>query len=377
VIAEPPASELFAGPAGAELAKRVIAATGEARELCGHPAGAPAAADPEDPGLLIAALAELAGGAGAQIDAHRAAIVALRARYEKRIEALERIHATGLGLARFGSPHTLLERAPRELVEGSDFEHAVLSVIRAGVSHAVAVWIHEDPRASVAALAALGAAPVRLAHPTVEAELVRMRRATVVNALPGTDRPHSGLAAVMGWHSYAATAVFVRARPVALIHAARGPAQDVEVLDRDVLWEFAAGFAAAYDGSGLAAALRRERAAMIELAEWLDARAGDLRDASLDFVGRAPALLAGTPRRGGPTALLDDRLVFDGRLTRREIEVLRLLVAGRSNRAIGEDLVLSAGTVKFHVNSILRKLGVANRAEAVASYLRLTGALEI
>ena len=61
-------------------------------------------------------------------------------------------------------------------------------------------------------------------------------------------------------------------------------------------------------------------------------------------------------------------------LTDREQEVLRLLSTGLSNRDIGAELVLSAGTVKFHVNSILRKLGASNRAQAAARYLVLTGA---
>jgi DNA-binding NarL/FixJ family response regulator len=69
----------------------------------------------------------------------------------------------------------------------------------------------------------------------------------------------------------------------------------------------------------------------------------------------------------------DDRIVFEGLLTRRELDVLRLLAEGRSNRGIAEALVVSEGTVKFHVNSILRKLRVANRAEAVSRYLRLLG----
>ena len=69
----------------------------------------------------------------------------------------------------------------------------------------------------------------------------------------------------------------------------------------------------------------------------------------------------------------DDRAVFDGLLTRRELEVLRLLAEGRSNRAIAEALTISQGTVKFHVNRILRKLHVANRSQAVARYLRLLG----
>ncbi len=61
-------------------------------------------------------------------------------------------------------------------------------------------------------------------------------------------------------------------------------------------------------------------------------------------------------------------------LTRREIEILRLLADGLTNRAIAAELVISGGTVKFHVNSILRKLHVANRAEAVARYYALQDA---
>jgi len=53
------------------------------------------------------------------------------------------------------------------------------------------------------------------------------------------------------------------------------------------------------------------------------------------------------------------------RLTGRELEVLTLLAAGMSNVKIGEQLFISATTVKFHVSNILRKLGVSRRAEAV------------
>jgi LuxR family maltose regulon positive regulatory protein len=53
-------------------------------------------------------------------------------------------------------------------------------------------------------------------------------------------------------------------------------------------------------------------------------------------------------------------------LTAREREVLRLLVAGRSNREIAGELVVAVGTVKAHVNSIFGKLGVASRTQAIA-----------
>ena len=53
-------------------------------------------------------------------------------------------------------------------------------------------------------------------------------------------------------------------------------------------------------------------------------------------------------------------------LSARELEVLRLLAAGASNRQIGERLVISAGTVKAHLHHIYGKLDVHNRTEAAA-----------
>lgn len=57
-------------------------------------------------------------------------------------------------------------------------------------------------------------------------------------------------------------------------------------------------------------------------------------------------------------------------LTEREREVLRLMVEGLTNNQIAERLVVSRSTVKFHVSSILSKMGVASRTEAVATALQ-------
>ncbi len=51
-------------------------------------------------------------------------------------------------------------------------------------------------------------------------------------------------------------------------------------------------------------------------------------------------------------------------LTDREVEVLRLLAAGMSNREIGERLYISSNTAANHVRSILLKTGAANRTQA-------------
>jgi len=57
-------------------------------------------------------------------------------------------------------------------------------------------------------------------------------------------------------------------------------------------------------------------------------------------------------------------------LTARELEVLALLVQGLSNRQIASELIVSHSTVKFHVSSILGKLGAVSRTEAVALALQ-------
>ncbi len=57
-------------------------------------------------------------------------------------------------------------------------------------------------------------------------------------------------------------------------------------------------------------------------------------------------------------------------LSDRELEVLQLLADGHTNREIAEKLFISAQTVKTHIAHIFEKLGVRDRAEAVASALR-------
>lgn len=57
-------------------------------------------------------------------------------------------------------------------------------------------------------------------------------------------------------------------------------------------------------------------------------------------------------------------------LTQRESEVLELMVRGLSNRAIGQKLFIGEDTVKTHARGLYRKLGVQDRAQAIATALR-------
>ncbi|HEY7210580.1 MAG TPA: response regulator transcription factor [Bryobacteraceae bacterium] len=57
-------------------------------------------------------------------------------------------------------------------------------------------------------------------------------------------------------------------------------------------------------------------------------------------------------------------------LTSRELEVLKCIVAGKSNREIGTELSISEATVKTHINNLLSKLGVSDRTQAATSALQ-------
>jgi len=57
-------------------------------------------------------------------------------------------------------------------------------------------------------------------------------------------------------------------------------------------------------------------------------------------------------------------------LTERELEVLRLIAKGKSNREIAEELVISEATVRTHVSNILGKLQLASRTQAALYALR-------
>jgi DNA-binding NarL/FixJ family response regulator len=60
-----------------------------------------------------------------------------------------------------------------------------------------------------------------------------------------------------------------------------------------------------------------------------------------------------------------------GTLTPRELEVLRLMQLGRTNRQVAEELYISAGTAKRHVENIIAKLEVSDRTQAVVRALEL------
>jgi len=103
-----------------------------------------------------------------------------------------------------------------------------------------------------------------------------------------------------------------------------------------------------------------------------DAGADEIR-AALEAVARGEAALDPAVQRHVVAAVAgaeegagaaDEPELPDG-LTRREAEVLALIARGLTNREIAADLVVSAATVKTHVNHVFAKAGVRDRAQAV------------
>jgi DNA-binding NarL/FixJ family response regulator len=96
--------------------------------------------------------------------------------------------------------------------------------------------------------------------------------------------------------------------------------------------------------------------------EWSAGRALPLDEVLADVLGSFKV------ERGGIPAPARSALAAD--LSPRELEVLRLIAAGKSNKEIAEALVISLNTVFRHVSHIFQKTGAANRAEAAAYAVR-------
>lgn len=84
-----------------------------------------------------------------------------------------------------------------------------------------------------------------------------------------------------------------------------------------------------------------------------------------------PVLLALRAMEPETSPARSDNLSVGERLTPRELEVLQLIAAGLPNKTIALRLDISDHTVKFHVSSVLAKLGASSRTEAVSTAARL------
>jgi DNA-binding CsgD family transcriptional regulator len=225
-----------------------------------------------------------------------------------------------------------------------------VSEIREGHLHPHAAWVRdeEEPGATAARLRPLA---IRLAYPLAEAEAAQQGRPALVE-VRGRRTP-AQLRDVLGWESYVVVPLTLSGAIAGMLHAdARRP---LEELDLEVAAIFGDGLTSALERAALHNILRHHRQELRGAVAWMSER-----------------LAHGAAAAPGEPAPADDGVEAraPGDLTAREAEVIGLLARGMTNMAIARALVISEGTVKYHVKNILHKLQATSRADAVAKYLR-------
>ncbi|MGQ0623303.1 MAG: response regulator transcription factor [Sporichthyaceae bacterium] len=200
---------------------------------------------------------------------------------------------------------------------------------------------------------------------TLETRLLHERRPALV-----LDTNVAGIARIVhqaGVRSYVAAPIMPGGQVVGFFHADHGPdGRTCDETDRDILWTFAEGFGHLYERTTLLEQVATRTEAVRATVAGLTRAMDELAEAELTLVHEAsPGDERVVVRQGLSTRL--------GQFTARELEVLELIVAGARNNEIAQRLAITVGTVKSHVKSILAKLGVLNRSQAIAMYLGAPG----
>ncbi|MBA2636736.1 MAG: GAF domain-containing protein [Solirubrobacterales bacterium] len=336
-------------------------------------ADGPAAPLPDARGLadahrkLVAALGDATADDAAEL--HRLDRAVVEEHCFPRLHAQERVRSALERLGRLGPVSEIVDQGPAHVAHAVDLDRVVLSRVVEGRLLAEALHWDTDADLGATTLARLRQAAVRLEYPIVESEVVRRRRPLLVVDATGDPRGRAAHGELLGWRNFVCAPVLLDGRVAGLLHGDRGPTgRRVGPLERDVLGEVAQGFAYVVERAVLYHRLRVQREELRQVASWAQARTNELTDGAVDLVvgERGPDDVPSA--RHAPVSEVELR----GLLTRRELDVLALIVEGETNGAIAQALVVAEGTVKFHVKNILRKLRVANRAEATSRYLHLT-----
>jgi DNA-binding CsgD family transcriptional regulator len=278
----------------------------------------------------------------------------LERRLHRRSAGLERVAEAVGRLDEVGSPGAVIARGPEALGRCAGLDRVLVSRLEGGRLVPLALWVRDQEEAA-AVLRTLEAMPIPVGYPLVEAEVAQRHDAAIV-AVAGR-RASAELARAFGWTAYVVAAIALDRETMGLVHADRrlGGLDEVDV---ELTSLFANGLAGAFERAVLREHVRLQRAQLQSAGEWIGGRLARLSAEA------APASAAASPDGAEDLARI---------LTPRELDVLRLMARGQSNRAIASALVLGEGTVKYHVKNILRKLHARSRSHAVSHYMRLQG----
>ncbi len=261
----------------------------------------------------------------------------------------------------------IVDRAPRELVESCGFDRAVLFGLHEGRMVMESAYFGDDVEGAEKMVAFAQSVAPPLDHMLLETEMIRRHRPAIVRDARRDPRVNRPIVDFSLTRSYVAAPVMPTGRVIGFLHADRlYSGRAVDDVDRDTVWAFAEGFGYAYERTVLLERMRSQHAEVVRALESADNAVRALQDVDLDL-----RKVETEPRSPAAWSLAETRSGALTMLTRREVEVLRLIAAGRTNKQIAEDLFITTGTVKSHVKRVLRKLQATNRAEAASTYVRL------
>jgi DNA-binding CsgD family transcriptional regulator/GAF domain-containing protein len=285
------------------------------------------------------------------------------------IRALPRLEA-----AAWSVPE-LISVAP-EMVCELGFDRGMISRVENNIWYPELMFAIGDPETAAETIEAGKAVPQPIAPGLYEAELIRDQKPILVRRVqePGErDWTNQEMVVASRTRSYVAAPIVVDGRVVGMLHAdCYRQRRDLDELDREILWAFAQAFRIVLSRAALNERLAATQVKLRHLSTALDGTS--------KVVGELPLVRLDRPSGDGLVIRFGTRRPefedLPDTLTRREHEVLALLAGGRTNLAIAQQLSIAEETAKQHVKHILRKLGVANRAEAVARWFQAGGGAE-
>lgn len=263
----------------------------------------------------------------------------------------------------------VFDAASSMVVSRCGFDRCILFVVVGTELVAQAVCFGDDS-AWAARTLAIGREPrgrPRLGDSIIETDLLRRRAAALILDAQADPRTPRALVEETATRSYVAAPVVCEDRVVAFLHADQYfKGVPVDEIDREGLSLFAVGLGLLLERLVVRQHLRQRREQFKRLASDVDAAARAVARVDIDLL---PFGLAATDDE---TVALDVPRSAEAHaaLTGREREVLDLLVSGATNAVIARRLFVAESTAKAHVGHILKKLGAANRADAVSKYLR-------
>lgn len=255
------------------------------------------------------------------------------------------------------SSNALMESAAREVVLRCGFRRAALSKVEGRGWKPLMIQDKSGP-GMTSWFTRWGSRPVPFRE-TPEAWMLSTRQALLVHDTADAPVYRPFIVAAGQSQSYVSAPLVCGDAVFGLLHSDHHPLpRRADEGDREVLWAFADGFSAIYERAVLQERFRTYR--------------DDVRDLVTGFADNIDKICESTqPSARSSAAGGEGRSPSPrGDLTRRESEVLDLIVLGASNREIAEQLVIASDTVKTHVQKILRKCGAANRTQVIAAMLR-------